>query len=285
MTSWDPAWLERQYDNRARVPEHPAILQRWAQASAMVRERLDADLDRRYGPTPAETLDVFPAEQPGSPVLVFIHGGWWRALDKSDHSFVAPAFVRAGAMVVVPNYALCPAVSVETIALQMVRALVWTWRHASRYGGDPRRIVVAGHSAGGHLATMMLSCDWRSQGADLPAVLVPSALSVSGVVDLAPVAEVGFLKPDLRLTPQAVARLSPVRFPAPPAATLVCAAGALESEEFLRQNAAMREAWGPGVVTAVETVADANHFTVLHALVDAGEPLHRHALDLLGLEA
>lgn len=282
MTTWDPAWLDRQYNNRALVPEHPAIFERWAEASALARERMTVELDVPYGDTPGQTLDVFPAATEGSPVLVFIHGGWWRALDKRDHSFVAPAFVTAGAAVVVPNYDLCPAVGVDTIALQMVRALVWTWRHARRFGGDPSRIVVAGHSAGGHLATMLLSCDWATQGADLPADLVPAALSISGLYDLEPVRHIPFLGSDLKLTPALVRKLSPVRFPRP-AGRLVTAVGALESEEFRRHNRLMREAWGAESVPHVEEVADTNHFTVVHALVDAGEPVHRHALGLLGL--
>lgn len=284
MARWDPEWLEQQYDNRARVPEHPAIFARWAEASALARSRMTCELDVSYGDTAAETLDVFPAAAPGSPVLVFIHGGWWRALDKRDHSFVAPAFVKAGAAVVVPNYGLCPAIGIDTIALQMVRALVWTWRHAARFGGDPSRIVVAGHSAGGHLATMLLCCDWRSQGADLPAQLVASAVSVSGLYDLEPVRHIPFLKADLKLTPGLVKQLSPARFPAPKG-RLVVAAGGDESEEFLRQNTLMRAAWGPAAVPLVETVAGANHFSVVHALVDGEEAIHHHTLGLLGLGA
>ena len=134
------------------------------QSSALARSQLRGQLDVRYGEQPGEALDVFAARQPNSPVLVFIHGGYWRALDKSDVSFVAPAFVDAGAMVVVPNYALCPAVTIETIALQLTRALAWAWRHAAEHGGDPQRIAVAGHSAGGHLAAMMLSCRWKDVG-------------------------------------------------------------------------------------------------------------------------
>lgn len=282
MTTWDPAWLERQYNNRARVPEFAEIFERWGEASALAREGMTCELDIAYGDTPGQTLDVFPAATAGSPVLVFIHGGWWRALDKRDHSFVAPAFVKAGAAVVVPNYDLCPSVGVDTIALQMVRALVWTCRHAERFGGDPSRIVVAGHSAGGHLATMMLCCDWRSQGADLPVDLVRSAMSVSGLYDLAPVRQVPFLKSDLKLTPTLVRKLSPVNFPRP-AGRLITAVGANESEEFLRQNGLMRAAWGAATVPVVEAVAGTDHFTVVHALVDTGEGLHRHALDLLGV--
>ena len=160
MPIHDAAWYEAQYDNRARVPASAAILARWAEASALSRARMTCLLDQRYGDTPDEVLDVFPAQGDGAPVLVFVHGGYWRALGKGDQSFVAPAFVQAGAMVVVPDYALCPAVTIEDIALQCTRALAWVWQHAARFGGDPSRIVVAGHSAGGHLAAMLLACRW-----------------------------------------------------------------------------------------------------------------------------
>ena len=150
------AWYDRQYNNRGRIPEHPAILQHWADASAAARAKLAAALDLPYsqrgGTDPAERLDIFmPSAPPGAlaPVLVYLHGGYWRALDKRDQSFVAAPFVDAGAVVVLPNYSLCPAVGIQDIVLQTVQALAWVYRHAAAYGGDPRRLVVAGHSAGG----------------------------------------------------------------------------------------------------------------------------------------
>ena len=134
MTRIDPAWLDTQYNNRARIPEALGILDKWAQASALAREKSPAAvLDVPYGPGSKETLDIFPSTAANAPVLVFIHGGYWRALDKSDASFLAPAFVQAGATVVVPNYALCPVVSVEHITLQMVRALAWVHRNAAAH--------------------------------------------------------------------------------------------------------------------------------------------------------
>lgn len=279
----DPAWLEAQYDNRARVADHPKVLRKWADASALVRSKARQVLDIAYGDSPAERLDVYPTEAPaGAPVLVFIHGGYWRALDKADHAFIAPAFTAAGALVVVPNYGLAPAVTVEEITLQMTRALAWTWRHAAAHGGDPSRIVVAGHSAGGHLAAMMLSCRWKQVDDTLPAQLVSRAVSVSGLYDLEPLRHAPFIQKDLHLTPASVTRLSPAFFPRP-RGRLVAMAGALESEEFLRQNRLIRDQWGPTSVPVCDTVPGTDHFTVLHALVDSATPLHRHTLGLLGL--
>lgn len=279
----DPAWLQAQYDNRARVPEHPKLFELWAKASLMAREGLSRRLDVAYGRGPKETLDIFPSRQDKAPVLVFIHGGYWRSLDKGDMSFVAPSFVNAGAMVVLPNYSLCPQPGgIHTIALQMTHALAWIYRNAHLYGGDPARIVVAGHSAGGHLATMLLCCDWKSVGRDLPSRLVKQALSISGLVDLEPLRNLPFLQEDLKLTPKAVRQLSPVAFPAP-RGTLVAVAGTNESDEFLRQNLLIQKVWGRRAVPVCETVAGVNHYTIMHELVDPAARLHALAEGLLGL--
>lgn len=278
----DPAWLDAQYNNRARVADHVQILQRWAAASTLARDKSTHHLDLRYGAGAGETLDVFPTSSPNAPVLVFIHGGWWRALDKSDCSFVAPSFTADGALVVVPNYALCPAVSIEQIALQLVQALVWTYRHAASYGGDPRRIVVVGHSAGAHLAAMMLSCRWKQVADDLPAQLVSGALAISGVYDLEPLRQTPFLQADLKLTPAAVRRLSPAFFPRP-RGKLHAVVGADESEEFLRQNALIRDVWGPTSVPVCESLPGHHHFTVMNSLADPVGRVHALALRLLGL--
>ena len=282
MAIRDAAWHDAQYNNRVRVPGHAAILKRWADASVAARKGLTSQLDVAYGASAAERLDVFPARAPGAPVLVFIHGGYWRSLDKADHSFIAPAFVKAGAAVVVPNYALCPAVGIEQIALQCANAVAWAGRHAAEFGGDASRIVVAGHSAGGHLAAMMLSCRWKDVGADLPARLVSAAMSISGLFDLEPIRQTAFLQGDLQLTPANVRRLSPAFF-ARPRGPLHALVGGDESAEFIRQNRLIRDQWGPSTVPVCEEIPGTNHFDVLHDLVDPAGRAHALALGLLRL--
>jgi arylformamidase len=280
----DLAWLDAQYNNRARVADAMTHLAKWAEASALVRQRSDPKAQGvRYGDRPSETLDVFAAAATNAPVLIYIHGGYWRSLDKSDFSFVAPSFVADGAMVVVPNYALCPAVSIEDIALQMVEAVAWVWRHAAEHGGDRNRIALVGHSAGAHLAAMLLSCRWKQVDEALPPQPLTGALAISGLYDLEPVRRTEFLQGDLKLTPAQVNRLSPAFFPRPKAGKLYAVVGADESDEFIRHNQLIRDQWGPTAVPVCETVPGKNHFNVLESLVDPKGRLHDLALRLLEL--
>ena len=286
MPRRDAAWHDRMYNNRALVPDFGQHFAQWQEASALARKRLVVQRDLRYGEGPGETLDVFPAERPGSPVVVFIHGGYWRSLDKDDHSFVAPALRELGACVVVVNYALCPGtqaqpVTIPDIALQMTRALDWVWRHVQVHGGERDNLTVIGHSAGGHLAAMLLACDWRQVAADLPRDLVRKALSISGLFDLAPVRRTPFVQADLRLTPAQVRMASPALWPAPARRTLYTVAGADESPEFIRHNHLIAKAWGPRVVPVCEDLAGLNHFSILMTLTRPGERLHALAAGLI----
>ncbi len=295
MTNLDPNWLDRMYNNRGLVPEFDQHFSRWQQDSAVAREQQPCKLDVRYGDGVSELLDIFPAQNvQGSsvPVLVFIHGGYWRSLDKSDQSMVAPAFAQAGACVVIPNYALCPGtdakpVGVGDIALQMVKALAWVYRNIALYGGDPTRITVVGHSAGGHLAAMMMTALWHAYAHDLPARLVHNGMSLSGLFELETIRQTPYLQVSLKLTPTQARQCSPAWMPSPRIhngrSVFYSVAGALESAEFLRHNRLIQSSWDHKTVPVCEELPGLNHFSILEALAEPGTRLNRLALDLLSL--
>ena len=277
----DVQWLERMYNNLRRVPDHGDYFARWAAESALVRRSLPCQLDLPYGDAAGETLDAFPAERPRSPIVVFIHGGYWKAMDKSQHSFIAPLLHDAGAAVVVPTYMLCPRASIPEITLQMLRAVAWSWRNARRLGADPARISVIGHSAGGQLAAMMLACAWNVFDAELPPDLVPRAMGLSGLYDLAPLMHTPSLQEALRLTPVQVRQASPARLPAVHAGRLTALVGGEESGEYLRQNRLIQRAWGRERVPVATALPGLNHFSILDALATKGHRVHRLALELM----
>jgi arylformamidase len=273
-------WLESQYNLARRHPERAERIAQYAAESERVRGRLEARLDVPYGDGPLETLDVFPARDRGSaPVLVFVHGGYWRSLDKRDFSFIAEPFVAAGAAVVLPNYALAPRVTIDTIVGQVRRAVAWTHRNAEGFGGDPSRIVVSGHSAGGHLTATTLLADRAAAG--LPADAVKGGCAISGLFDLEPILETS-INDDVRLDPASAARNSPLRHLRPGLPPLVVAAGALEPEEFLRQSRVFADAWrAAGAPCDDQVLPGLDHFTVVQELAKADSPLTRALLGLL----
>jgi arylformamidase len=275
------AQLNAQYNNRALVADSARILDSWAKRSAHVREAFGsgAQIDLRYGDGLNETVDVFPTDHVNAPVVIFIHGGYWRSLDKADHSFLAPALHLHGAHVVVPNYALCPSVRVGDIALQLVRLVLWVRAQAPQWQADAKRIVLIGHSAGAHLAAMLLACDWKALGCKTPPV--SKALGLSGVYDLRPLVGLPLLLDDLRLTFPEAERLSPALWPAPKGMRFLAQAGSEESAEFRRQNRAIASAWGKTTVPVCEELAGFNHFNILDSLVDEQGAAHKAVLKLL----
>jgi len=273
-------WMEREYNARAAIPDHPQIFARWAEQGAQVRRRRAGLIDMPYGDDDGERLDFFPTVHRTSPLLVFIHGGYWRSLDKSDFSWIAPPFLDAGVAVAFLNYGLAPRVAVADIVRQQLKALAWLYTRAEELGFDRQRIVVGGHSAGGHLTAMLMAALWPEVDPALPADLVKGGLAISGLYDLEPLVPLPFINTDLRLDAAAARRLSPVHLPAATLAPLVTAVGALESGEFKRQTQLIRAAWPRNARADVE-VGGANHLTVCDVLADPGSPLFAAALELV----
>ena len=288
-TAMTPEEISRAYNNRLLVPNFQSILAQWVELSIQARAALPkAHWDVPYGERPLNTLDIIPAERTeggsvGAPILFFIHGGYWRMLDKSAQTFLAPHWSSRGAMVVIPNYTLAPTIGLDGISLEIVQALAWIWHNAHRYGGNRERIVVAGHSAGGHLTGMALQCQWPDLDPRLPRHVVRKGLAISGLFDLEPLIHCEWLMPDIRLTPELIAKTSPARLPPPQGRVMAAVAGELESSEFHRQNVLIEQAWGRQCVPLRHSIPARNHFDILLDLREPESELSRILGTLLSI--
>jgi arylformamidase len=285
---YDRAALDAQYNNRLRVPDFATYFARWKSRSEAARRQLGAEgarLDVAYGPSALEKLDIFPAKAAGGakpPILVFIHGGYWRALDKADFSYTALPYVQAGITYIPINYGLTPGVSLDEIVRQAKAAMAWLYRNSQEHGGDINRLYVSGHSAGGQLAPMVLTHDWAADG--LPAGLVKGAVAISGLFDLEPI-RLSYLDEGMNLDAAMVRRNSPIHL-APGASKrqppLVLCVGGAENPEFLRQQADYAVAWAKTQAPAAAVDASgANHFSVMDLMADPGSALFRACRDLV----
>ncbi|HYD56393.1 MAG TPA: alpha/beta hydrolase [Burkholderiales bacterium] len=283
MNAPDNAALSREYNNRELVPDHGDYFARWKEASERARNTMACKLDLRYGEAPGETIDLFPARKGDGTCMLFIHGGYWRSLDKADFSYLAPVWVDSGVSLAVVNYDLCPKVGIEEIVRQMLRASRWLWLHAEDYGMDQDRLYVSGHSAGGHLTAMMMAAVFPVFDRRLPKDLFKGGLAISGIYDMRPLTHVDFLQQDLRLDEDSAWRLSPAFLPPATRAPLATCVGGDESGEFRRQNALLGERW-KNVLAANIPMPGRNHFSVMDALAEPSSALFKGARRLMKLD-
>ena len=279
---YDRAALDAEYNNRAKVKDALDWIARYGAESARVRAELPMRFDVAYGAHHDERLDVFPGARPGpAPIQVFIHGGYWHRLDKADFSFVARAFRPAGALTVVVNYALIPAVDMDGLVRQVRSAVAWVHRHARALGGDPDRIFVSGHSAGGHLVGMLLATDWSAF--DTPVTVIKGACGISGLYDLEPI-RLCYLNDVLALTPESARRNSPAALAPRGATPLILTDGGDEGPEYHRQTADLAAAWrAKGVPVERLDMAGHNHFSIVAELESPFSPLARAIQGQMGL--
>jgi arylformamidase len=273
--------FERQYNPRQAVPDHQGKIDSRVTASAEARCRIEGVYDLRYGPGAKEVLDVFPAEADGAPVQFYIHGGYWRAQDKSDVSFFAEPFTAAGACVVIINYDLCPDVTLPEIMAEVVRALIWTHGHIAEWGGDAGAIYISGNSAGAHLAAMMLARDWQADG--LPADLIKGAALLTGVYDPEPVLGIS-VNEVIGLTAEILDTVSPLRNLPRRNLPLLVPVGGGETTEWINQTRTYVDlCQANGIGAEYMEVPGADHFDMTAAMGDEDGPVLPAILAQMGL--
>jgi arylformamidase len=266
------AEVDAQYDTSYSVADEAACLRHYLKQARRARETLRCVPNVPYGPTLAETLDIFPADQPDAPVFVFIHGGYWRALAARDFSGVSLGLQARGITTVVIDYALCPQVSLDEITRQARAAVAWVLRNIALHGGDPSRLAVGGHSAGGQLAAMCLQTEWARDYGLAPNPL-KAAVLVSGLYDLEPL-RWSYLQPTLQLDEGLVQRNSPLLHVRPCATPAWITWGSDETAEFPRQAHAYADAWrAAGNTAELSPQPGAHHFSAIHGFEDPHSPL------------
>lgn len=276
--------IEAQYNALAGRPDYGlAVLPDWTRRSAAYRAAAPCSLDVVYGPGPRERLDVFPAAGASRrPTLVYFHGGYWQRGDKSLYSFIAEPFVKNGVSVVIVNYDLCPAVSLSHITARARGALAWIWRHAGRLGLSAGQLFVMGHSAGGHLAAMIMAADWPAIGSGLPQDLVKGGIPISGVYELAPLRRTS-INDALQMDGTEARELSPVNHPPHPLAPQLVVCGGAESAEFHRQADLYSRRYSTSERPIERhTVPGCDHFDILNELARESSAFFGKALRLAG---
>jgi len=271
--------LSRQMMPRIAVPDHERWLADDLTLSDGFKERIPLFRDQRYGDGPRQLADLFPAPGPNAPIVLFFHGGFWRALSKDHIGFVAGPLTQGGAACVLPGYDLCPSVSLRTVVTEAKQALLWTRQQAARLNGDPDRIYVAGNSAGAHLAAMMMAEDWTRHG--LSRAPIAGAILVTGIYDLRAILRIQ-VNEDVRLAAEDVPALSPQFLPVHCRVPTIVAVGGAEPPLWIEQShrfAAKLSA--AGADARLMEIPGLHHFSITQSLSDSTAPLTRAILDLV----
>lgn len=272
------AGREDGYDIRGRHPDREDFYRLYRSRSEAVYGSRAVQRDLRYGPGPREVLDFFPPlnASEGAPLLIFIHGGFWHAHDKSEFAFIAEPFVSQGVAVALLNYDLVPHVPLGGIAAQVSRACAWLHAHAAPLGIDAGRIVVSGHSAGGHLALAMLLAPGRP-----PEGTIHGAIALSGIFDLRPLLG-SVVNRHLGLDETEARENSPLLQLRRSRAKLLLAVGDRETDAFIEQTRSFAKAWearnGAAEYLGVQA---AHHYSIVLRMAEPDSMLFRSAIRLL----
>lgn len=281
---YDQASLDSQYNNRLHVPDYQTYLHRWERRSCETERNWPVIKDIPYGALPGEKLDVYPSPKPASKVLIFIHGGYWHLLDKALFHFIADGFRPYGITTVLLTYPQAPEASIDGIVQSCRKAIPWLYSHVSSFNGDPQQLYVAGHSAGGHLAAMLLATDWKCLHPGIPANVLKGACFVSGLFNLVPI-QLSYLNSVLGMDRETALRNSPVRLEPLAACPLVVAVGEAETTAFNEQSRELYACWRDKA-SNIQLVAlpKQNHFSIVEAIIDPNAALHGAICQLMGID-
>ena len=256
--------IEAQYNPRTTVPDVAIYTDRGDQLSEQARQTYPFKADIRYGTGLLATLDLFPAARPDRPLVIFLHGGYWRARDKNDYSFVVNSLISADCSVVVMNYDLCPTVKLSEIVQQVKEGIEWIAGQAEQWGFNPNKILAFGHSAGAHLIAAVLA--QTGQPYQLAPGIIQKAYLISGVYDVEPVLEIS-VNAQICLLPEEVHAMSPLNFSFDPATAYEVFAGGGEPRDWIGESTRFAEHLKKnGCATYHETIGDLNHYSIMYEL-------------------
>jgi arylformamidase len=278
---YDQATLDSQFNNRQHVPEYADYLNRWELLSRETERTLPVIKDVPYGRLPAERLDVYPSLQQEPKVLIFIHGGYWQMLDKAMFHFIAKRFHSYGITTILLKYPLAPEVLMDQVVLSCRNAIKWLYNNVSAFDGDPDQMYVAGHSAGGHLAAMLMATDWKLFSPGIPVNVLKGACFLSGMFNLVPV-QLSYLNKVLKMDLETAIRNSPETLEPPEAAPLIVAVGEAETAEFRDQSHELYTRWKDKARDIqLLKLPQLNHYSIVESLVDPNSALHKAICKLM----
>ena len=281
---YDQESLDAQYNNRLHVPDYAAYFNRWKLLSGQTAQKLPVITDIAYGELQREKLDIFPSLQPHSKTLLFIHGGYWQMLDKSMFHFIAEGFHAFGVTTVLSTYPLAPEASIDQMVLSSRKAIKWLYSNLSEYNGDAHQIYIAGHSAGGHLAAMLMATDWPLFDPGLPRNVLKGVCAISGLFNLVPI-QLSYINNVLKMDMETAERNSPVRLEPSNACPLFIAVGEAETAAFNDQSNELYTCWkNKGIDTQLLRLPGHNHFSIVEAIIDPQSSLHHAMRRLMNID-
>jgi arylformamidase len=281
--NYDQEALDRQYNLRLHTPDFADYFERWDLLSRQTEKKYPVDKDISYSTLPLEQSDIYPSSQAHSKTLVFIHGGYWHLLDKTAFHFIADVFHADNITTVLLNYPLAPACSMDQIVLSCRKSVAWLYENIIKYNGDPNHIYIAGHSAGGHLAAMLMATDWPRFNPFVPGNIIKGVCALSGLFNLTPV-RLCYINQIVGMNDETAARNSPVNLHPMNTCPLILAVGAAETTEFIEQSTELAICWEQKNCNAqLMQIPGKNHYSILDTIIDKEAELHLAIRELIKL--